>query len=112
MAAPKAISLFLLGPCCVMPIPWSGRGKRAAPERLAPLADVSGRDHKKMAERPGFEPGGQFYPANRLAGGCLRPLGHLSVGAANLIQNDDGQPATGQPPFRSTLVRCRLSVFH
>jgi hypothetical protein len=32
-----------------------------------------------MAERPGFEPGGQFYPTNRLAGGCLRPLGHLSV---------------------------------
>ena len=32
-----------------------------------------------MAERPGFEPGGQFYPTNRLAGGCLRPLGHLSA---------------------------------
>jgi hypothetical protein len=34
---------------------------------------------RTLAERPGFEPGGQFYPTNRLAGGCLRPLGHLSV---------------------------------
>src|SRR2546429_2354640 len=31
-----------------------------------------------MAERRGFEPPGRFYPANRLAGGCLQPLGHLS----------------------------------
>src|SRR5712691_10845905 len=31
-----------------------------------------------MAERRGFEPPSQFYPTNRLAGGCLKPLGHLS----------------------------------
>src|SRR6266487_2938947 len=31
-----------------------------------------------MAERRGFEPPSRFYPTNRLAGGCLRPLGHLS----------------------------------
>ena len=31
-----------------------------------------------MAERRGFEPPDQFYPINRLAGGCLQPLGHLS----------------------------------
>ncbi len=32
-----------------------------------------------MAEREGFEPSVEFYPHNRLAGGCLQPLGHLSV---------------------------------
>src|SRR5258706_239451 len=31
-----------------------------------------------MAERRGFEPPSRFYPTNRLAGGCLQPLGHLS----------------------------------
>src|SRR5215510_6676790 len=31
-----------------------------------------------MAERRGFEPPDRFYPINRLAGGCLQPLGHLS----------------------------------
>src|SRR5436190_9935995 len=34
-----------------------------------------------MAERRGFEPPDQFYPINRLAGGCLQPLGHLSITA-------------------------------
>src|SRR5580765_4096440 len=34
-----------------------------------------------MAERRGFEPPDQFYPINRLAGGCLQPLGHLSTTA-------------------------------
>ena len=33
---------------------------------------------RMMAERRGFEPPSQFYPTNRLAGGCLQPLGHLS----------------------------------
>jgi hypothetical protein len=28
---------------------------------------------KRMAEREGFEPSVQFYPYNRLAGGCLQP---------------------------------------
>ncbi len=31
-----------------------------------------------LAERRGFEPPDRFYPINRLAGGCLQPLGHLS----------------------------------
>ena len=31
-----------------------------------------------MAEREGFEPSVGDYPYNRLAGGCLQPLGHLS----------------------------------
>src|SRR4029079_4147895 len=34
---------------------------------------------KQMAERRGFEPPDRFYPINRLAGGCLQPLGHLSA---------------------------------
>src|SRR5436309_13290504 len=32
----------------------------------------------RLAERRGFEPPDRFYPTNRLAGGCLQPLGHLS----------------------------------
>ncbi len=32
-----------------------------------------------MAEREGFEPSVEFNPYNRLAGGCLQPLGHLSA---------------------------------
>src|SRR5262245_3746489 len=36
----------------------------------------------EMAERRGFEPPDRFYPINRLAGGCLQPLGHLSTGTA------------------------------
>src|SRR5262245_15859920 len=35
---------------------------------------------ERMAERRGFEPPDRFYPINRLAGGCLQPLGHLSAG--------------------------------
>src|SRR5207344_2260748 len=34
---------------------------------------------RQMAERRGFEPPDRFYPINRLAGGCLQPLGHLST---------------------------------
>ncbi len=33
-----------------------------------------------MAEREGFEPSVEYNPHTRLAGGCLRPLGHLSTG--------------------------------
>src|SRR5881628_4268801 len=40
-------------------------------------ARTSGRQ-RTMAERRGFEPPDRFYPINRLAGGCLQPLGHLS----------------------------------
>ncbi len=32
-----------------------------------------------MAEREGFEPSVEYNPYNRLAGGCLQPLGHLSA---------------------------------
>jgi hypothetical protein len=34
---------------------------------------------EKLAEREGFEPSVEYYPYNRLAGGCLQPLGHLSA---------------------------------
>jgi site-specific DNA recombinase len=34
----------------------------------------------KMAERAGFEPAMEFNPHTRLAGECLQPLGHLSLG--------------------------------
>ena len=31
------------------------------------------------AETGGFEPPEEFYPLNRLAGGCFRPLSHVSA---------------------------------
>jgi site-specific DNA recombinase len=34
----------------------------------------------QMAERAGFEPAMEFNPHTRLAGECLQPLGHLSLG--------------------------------
>ena len=45
------------------------------PENLRPVGNV--------AEREGFEPSVEFYPYNRLAGGCLQPLGHLSASFLN-----------------------------
>jgi hypothetical protein len=39
---------------------------------------------KKKPERPGFEPGVEFYPYNCLAGSCLQPLGHLSLISKNI----------------------------
>jgi hypothetical protein len=33
----------------------------------------------RFAETGGFEPPREFYPPNRLAGGCFRPLSHVSV---------------------------------
>ena len=35
---------------------------------------------ERMAERAGFEPAMEFNPHTRLAGECLQPLGHLSLG--------------------------------
>ena len=32
-----------------------------------------------LAETGGFEPPGEFHPSNRLAGGCFRPLSHVSA---------------------------------
>jgi hypothetical protein len=36
----------------------------------------------QMTERAGFEPAMEFNPHTRLAGECLQPLGHLSLGSA------------------------------
>jgi hypothetical protein len=39
---------------------------------------------EQMAERAGFEPAMEFNPHTRLAGECLQPLGHLSLGSASI----------------------------
>jgi site-specific DNA recombinase len=39
----------------------------------------------KMAERAGFEPAMEFDPHTRLAGECLQPLGHLSLGSGMAV---------------------------
>src|SRR5687767_15019724 len=48
---------------------------------------TSTREIASPAETGGFEPPREFYPPNRLAGGCFRPLSHVSgndsTGAAN-----------------------------
>ena len=48
------------------------------PPRCREAERDNSRPSCAMAERRGFEPPSQFYPTNRLAGGCLQPLGHLS----------------------------------
>src|SRR5580765_421047 len=66
-----------------------------------------------MAERRGFEPPDQFYPINRLAGGCLQPLGHLSTGrsgggsrirthGAFALRFSRPAPSTTRPSLRKT----------
>jgi IclR helix-turn-helix domain len=40
-----------------------------------------GSQHMQMTERAGFEPAMEFNPHTRLAGECLQPLGHLSLGS-------------------------------
>jgi hypothetical protein len=44
------------------------------------LTDIS--IYEVLAERAGFEPAMEFNPHTRLAGECLQPLGHLSLGSA------------------------------
>jgi hypothetical protein len=48
------------------------------PPRVCEAERVDATTRGAMAERRGFEPPSRFYPTNRLAGGCLQPLGHLS----------------------------------
>ncbi len=57
-----------------------------------------------LAEREGFEPSDEFYPINRLAGGCLRPLGHLSG-------DRPGAPGPSLPGRASRSMACILSGF-
>jgi hypothetical protein len=99
--------------------PKSDRRRNRNPEVVAPpqqrkrtndSARSAGDLPQRMAERPGFEPGGQFYPTNRLAGGCLRPLGHLSVSWATLPTAVSSPTARGRPadrrPNSSTPCAC------
>ncbi len=109
----------------------AGDSCRDAPDATSSAARSVGQ--RTLAERPGFEPGGQFYPTNRLAGGCLRPLGHLSVtgsiyriarcqavrpctcGGGGRIRThgpfglpvSSGTPSTTRPPLRLLLQGCR-----
>jgi hypothetical protein len=53
---------------------------------------------KKMAEREGFEPSVQFYPYNRLAGGCLQPYSATSPqdpGGGSRIRTCGALPPSG-----------------
>ena len=65
--------------------------------RSEPVRAVSRKNRRDLAERPGFEPGGQFYPTNRLAGGCLRPLGHLSAFSSARRHPDIGSARARSP---------------
>ena len=62
----------------VMGISWCGAGEWRC--RVGCNGSRLARK-RTLAEREGFEPSDEFNPINRLAGGCLRPLGHLSVGS-------------------------------
>ncbi len=63
-----------------------------APTKIIPKTTCS------MAERAGFEPARELAPPTRLAGGCLRPLGHLSATAYILPcrPHPFKPPATGE----------------
>jgi site-specific DNA recombinase len=54
------------------------RAGNATDERSASPVSI----YEQMAERAGFEPAMEFNPHTRLAGECLQPLGHLSLGSA------------------------------
>src|SRR6185503_14989471 len=66
----------------------------------------------KMAERRGFEPPDGNYPVNRLAGGCLQPLGHLSPTSESVtgIQDSTVRRLRGQgaanPRYEFDFRRC------
>jgi site-specific DNA recombinase len=50
-----------------------------------PLSGAEVSIFVKMAERAGFEPAMEFNPHTRLAGECLQPLGHLSLGLGRKV---------------------------
>lgn len=50
-----------------------------------PVFRGHGLKHMQMAERAGFEPAMEFDPHTRLAGECLQPLGHLSLGTGTPV---------------------------
>ena len=74
------------------------------------------KEPKNMAERQGFEPWAGFYPDSRLAGGRLKPLGHLSKTyfskwrrgwdsnprtflGADCFRDSSNQPDSATPPY-------------
>jgi hypothetical protein len=61
----------------------SGQSRGTRPQDShSPVFRGYGSQNKQMAERAGFEPAMEFNPHTRLAGECLQPLGHLSLGSA------------------------------
>jgi hypothetical protein len=48
------------------------------PKVTKPPDLVTSENHHLPAETAGFEPARECYPPNRLAGGCFRPLSHVS----------------------------------
>ena len=77
---------------------------------------TSNTTHRTMAERQGFEPWAGFYPDSRLAGGRLKPLGHLSKTyfskwrrgwdsnprtflGADCFRDSSNQPDSATPPY-------------
>jgi hypothetical protein len=60
--------------------PTQNRAGNATDERSASPVSI----YEQMAERAGFEPAMEFNPHTRLAGECLQPLGHLSLGSASI----------------------------
>src|SRR5438093_11184204 len=78
------------------------------------LAMSAGARLSFLAERRGFEPPDRLYPVNRLAGGCLQPLGHLSniatSGGGSRIRTHGAfalrfsrpAPSTTRPSLRET----------
>src|ERR1044072_430230 len=96
------------------------------PPRVCEAERVDATTRGAMAERRGFEPPSRFYPTNRLAGGCLQPLGHLSKpGAAEGVEFEPtyvslsgfkdrrlkplGHPSAS-PPGRATIVNARRAL--
>ena len=57
--------------------PGLGRLMRSTMERAQP-AVWTHTESLVLAETAGFEPARECYPPNRLAGGCFRPLSHVS----------------------------------
>jgi site-specific DNA recombinase len=51
----------------------------------SPVFRGHGLKSLQMAERAGFEPAMEFDPHTRLAGECLQPLGHLSLGSGMAV---------------------------
>jgi hypothetical protein len=92
-------------------------GRRSCPPLgsacgLTHLPRCHGGDIHSFAEREGFEPSRELAPPTRLAGECLRPLGHLSpcrsAGARAGRAEGVGFEPTGPRMGPSSFQDCRL----